>query len=92
MKWSDKEGINREDHRAYLDSFAKQFYDGITNLLDRSVSLENELLKDNLYIEVWNYNCIVICLSKHLNKQIKKYEEHKVMFLNKIKSNFHCNP
>lgn len=52
MKWSDKEGINREDHKSYLESFAKQFYEGVRSLLDKSISLETELSKDNLYIEV----------------------------------------
>lgn len=52
MKWSDKEGINREDHKSYLERFAKQFYEGVRSLLDKSISLETELSKDNLYIEV----------------------------------------
>ncbi|XP_056004736.1 NACHT and WD repeat domain-containing protein 2-like [Ostrea edulis] len=52
VKWSDRGGINREDHRDYLEEFAGQFYEGIKNLLDRSVSMESELSKDNLYIEV----------------------------------------
>lgn len=56
MKWSDKEGINREDHKSYLERFAKQFYDGVRSLLDKSVSLETELSKDNLYIEVCKEN------------------------------------
>ncbi|XP_061189796.1 NACHT and WD repeat domain-containing protein 2-like [Saccostrea echinata] len=52
VRWSDKEGINREDHKGYLTNFAEQFYGGIKSLLDKSVSMESELSKDNLYIEV----------------------------------------
>ena len=52
MRWNDETGINRENHAAYLEKFAAMFYDGIKTMLDRAVSEEVKLSKDELYTEV----------------------------------------
>ena len=55
VKWSEKDGINRLDHKAYLNAFKESFYQSVIALIDKAVRKERQLIQDDLYIEVSRY-------------------------------------
>ena len=61
VKWSEKDGINRQDHQNYLTSFTETFYNSVIALIEKAVKAEVSLSQDDLYIEV-DFVCIVCCL------------------------------
>ena len=46
IEWSDNEGINKVDHRLYLKDFANTFYVRIIDLIDRAISKQSKLAKN----------------------------------------------
>lgn len=50
--WSEKDGINREDHDNYLQTFKDSFYNSMVDKIDKAVKKEHSLVMDELYIEV----------------------------------------
>jgi len=46
IEWSDNEGINKVDHRLYLKDFADTFYTRIIDLIDRAISKQSKLAKN----------------------------------------------
>ena len=52
VRWSNKDGINKEDHRQYLNNFKDIFSNSIISKIDKAVEMENSLATDDLYIEV----------------------------------------
>ena len=54
VKWSEKDGINRLDHKSYLEAFKESFYHSVIELIDKAVHKERQLIQDDLYIEVSN--------------------------------------
>ena len=52
MRWSETEGINRLDHKAYLEAFKESFYQSVVALIEKAVHKEKKLIQDDLYIEV----------------------------------------
>ena len=46
IDWSDNEGINKTDHRLYLKDFANMFYTRIIDLIDRAISKQSKLAKN----------------------------------------------
>ena len=55
VRWSEKEGINRLDHEAYLQEFKRSFFDSMVAKIDSAVHREKSLNTDELYIEVRLY-------------------------------------
>ena len=53
VKWSEHEGINRQDHQQYLDNFKDSFYNSMVVKIESAVQKERSLNMDGLYIEVW---------------------------------------
>ncbi|CAF0730796.1 unnamed protein product [Brachionus calyciflorus] len=43
IEWSDNEGINKEDHAAYLKEFCETFYSRIVELIERAISKRMKL-------------------------------------------------
>ncbi|KAK3582782.1 hypothetical protein CHS0354_035720 [Potamilus streckersoni] len=60
VKWSNKDGINREDHKTYFELFAATFYDGVVNLIDKAVQREHCLNMDEVYIEVLQHATMAV--------------------------------
>ncbi|KAL3862492.1 hypothetical protein ACJMK2_008453 [Sinanodonta woodiana] len=60
VKWSNKDGINREDHKTYLESFAATFYDCVVNLIDKAVQREHRQNQDEVYIEVLQHATMAV--------------------------------
>ncbi|KAL3862495.1 hypothetical protein ACJMK2_008455 [Sinanodonta woodiana] len=60
VKWSNKDGISREDHKTYLESFAVTFYDSVVNLIDKAVQREHRLNQDEVYIEVLQHATMAV--------------------------------
>ncbi|KAL4221581.1 NACHT and WD repeat domain-containing protein 2 [Mactra antiquata] len=56
VRWSEKEGINREDHADYLQVFKDSFYTSIVKKIDKAVQNEQSLVTDELYIEVLQHS------------------------------------
>ena len=43
IKWSDDEGINKVEHKKYIDEFSQNFYVRIKGLIDRALSKQKVL-------------------------------------------------
>ncbi|XP_045162803.2 NACHT and WD repeat domain-containing protein 2-like [Mercenaria mercenaria] len=52
VKWSEKDGINREDHDSYLRTFKDSFFNSMVDKIDKAVKKQRSLIMDELYIEV----------------------------------------
>ncbi|KAJ8320337.1 hypothetical protein KUTeg_001924 [Tegillarca granosa] len=63
IKWSEKDGINRDEHSDYLTQFGNLFYTSIKQRIDKAVKDESNMSNLDLYIEIHvkiDKNAIVI--------------------------------
>ncbi|XP_060582877.1 NACHT and WD repeat domain-containing protein 2-like [Ruditapes philippinarum] len=52
VQWSEKDGINRQDHDSYLSTFKDSFFNSMVDKIDKAVKQQRSLIMDELYIEV----------------------------------------
>lgn len=52
MEWTGKEGIDRDSHREYLESFCEHFYTQMVKLIDNGVASQEILSEEAIYTEV----------------------------------------
>lgn len=45
VEWSDKGGIDAEEHSSYLHTFCEDFYNGVTKLIDSAAASQDDSVK-----------------------------------------------
>lgn len=48
IEWTDNEGINKNEHAAYLKEFCETFYSRIVELIERAISKQMKLSQNKL--------------------------------------------
>jgi hypothetical protein len=59
IEWSDNEGINKDEHRQYIEEFSNTFYVRIVDLIEKALA-KQRILPHNKFILISNLN-----LNKH---------------------------
>ena len=52
MEWIGREGLATETHGEYLQQFCRQFYKGITKLVDRAMRKEDSSPQGKIIAEI----------------------------------------
>ncbi|KAH3755207.1 hypothetical protein DPMN_189897 [Dreissena polymorpha] len=90
VKWSEHEGINRQDHQQYLDNFKDSFYNSMVVKIESAVQKERSLNMDGLYIELLqhlnmaNERCRMFHGREEILKDVASYiqgSENKILAL-----------
>jgi hypothetical protein len=52
IEWSDREGINKDDHASYLKDFGETFYTRIVDLIENAINKQMKLSYNKLVLEI----------------------------------------